>query len=488
MTASDTTTRVVSESGNDVGPGERLREAREAAKLTVAEVASRMRLEPRALEQLENDNYERLHGPTFVRGYLSGYARLLGLPERPILEAYERQGFGPPALVSELGRTPEVHVSDFPVRMVTYVIAGLLVLLVVLWWQSRQLQPGAPALADVIGESVQQTSEPPVDDGGRADFPAATGVAASLAPAVETSKPPTTEDPSATTAEGDTQPLQTTMRVEQTDASDAALQQARPDEGALVDDPHPDAETGTGNGSISDASAATPDNESVGEAASEAGGETDSSAEIVVSMLDPAEGDTTATPSDVEEEVAQAPRPAPLPGSDVLAIGLATESWVEIYDRGGGRLFYSLAREGSEIVVQGAGPMRVLLGDVEGAVVAYNGEPYDLSRYQGRSVVHFTVGELSSTTEPEPPAPAAEPLTRETREPTTGEGEHAVANASESLESRDGRGRTMPGAIAEIAPAPQPIPAATAPVRETTLPAPTTSVPQTTLGHGQPDS
>jgi hypothetical protein len=52
MTASDTTTRVVSESGNDVGPGERLREAREAATLTVAEVASRMRLDPHTLDQL----------------------------------------------------------------------------------------------------------------------------------------------------------------------------------------------------------------------------------------------------------------------------------------------------------------------------------------------------------------------------------------------------------------------------------------------------
>ena len=72
MTAGDTTTGVVSESGNDVGPGRRLREAREAAQLTVAEVASRMRLKPRVLEQLENDNYERLHGSTFVRGYLSG--------------------------------------------------------------------------------------------------------------------------------------------------------------------------------------------------------------------------------------------------------------------------------------------------------------------------------------------------------------------------------------------------------------------------------
>jgi cytoskeleton protein RodZ len=474
MTASDTTTRVVSESGNDVGPGQRLREARETAQLTVAEVASRMRLEPRALEQLENDNYERLHGSTFVRGYLSGYARLLGLPERPILEAYERQGFGPPALVSELGRKPEVHVSDFPVRMVTYVIAGLLVVLVVLWWQSRQLQPGSPERADIIGESVQQTSEPPAIDGGREDSPAATGVAASMAPAVETSEPPAAEDPSETTAEGDAQPPQATMRVEQTDASDAAFQQARPGEGAPVDDSRPDAETGTGNGSDSDALAAAPGDES----ASETGGETDSGAEIVVLTLDPAEGDTTAIPSDVEEEAAQAPRPAPLPGSDVLAIELATESWVEIYDRGGGRLFYSLAQEGSEIVVQGAGPMRVLLGDVEGAVVAYNGEPYDLSRYQGRSVVHFTVGERSGTTEPEPSAPAAaEPLTRETREPTADERDPSVADAGGALST----------------PVPEPaapdLPPTAEPVPEAALPAPTAGdSPEPGTRSTQPDS
>jgi len=491
MTASNTTTRVVSESGSDVGPGQRLREAREAAQLTLAEVASRMRLEPRALDQLENDNYERLHGSTFVRGYLSGYARLLGLPEGPILEAYERQGYAPPALVSELGRKPEVHVSDFPVRMVTYVIAGLLVVLVVLWWQSQQLDTGTPERADVAGQSLQQTSGPPANDGGQADSPAAASVAVSLAPAAETSEPPAAEDPSETTAEGDTQPPQATMRVEQTAGSEAAHVQAPPGEGALVDDPRPDTETSTENGSTLDALAAAPDDESAGAAASEAGGEADSDTEIPVLALDSVdlpEGDTTADPSKVEEEVAPAPRPAPLPGSDVLAIELATESWVEIYDRGGGRLFYSLAREGREIVVQGAGPMRVLLGDVEGAVVAYNGEPYDLSRYQGRSVVHFTVGELSSTTAPEPPAPAVEPLTRETEEPATVDSEHAAANVGESLESRDGRGRAMPGAIAEIAPTPQPIAAATEPAQKTALPAPAASVPETALGAGKPDS
>ena len=491
MTAGDTTTGVVSESGNDVGPGRRLREAREAAQLTVAEVASRMRLKPRALEQLENDNYERLHGSTFVRGYLSGYARLLSLPEGPILEAYERQGYGPPALVSELGRKAEVHVSDFPVRMVTYVIAGLLVVLVVLWWQSRQLPSGTPTRADVAGESVPQDSGLPATPGEGEDAPVTAGVTASLAATLVTSEPPAEEGPPETTVGDGTQPPQASMRAEQTDASDTALLQAAPREGTRLDDSRPDAETGTENGSASDAPAAAAGDESVAESGSESGGAGDSQPEMVVLVLDSTEfagGDTTANPSDVEEEAATAPRPAPLPGSDVLAIALATESWVEIYDRGGGRLFYSLAQQGSEIVVRGAGPMRVLLGDVEGAVVAYNGEPYDLSRYLGRSVVHFTVGEPSSTTAPEPPAAAAEPLTRETREPTAADGEQAVANASESLESRDGRGRAMPGAIAEIAPTPRPIPAATAPVQETTSPAPAASVPATVLGDGQPDS
>lgn len=46
----------------------------------------------------------------------------------------------------------------------------------------------------------------------------------------------------------------------------------------------------------------------------------------------------------------------------------------------------------------------------------------------------------------------------------------------------------MPEAIAEIAPTPRPIPAATAPVQETTSPAPVAGVPATVLGDGQPDS
>ncbi len=485
MTASSsTTTRVVSESGSDVGPGQRLREAREAAQLTVAEVASRLRLVPRVLVRLENDDYEQLHGPTFVRGYLSSYARLLDLPERPILESYERHGYRPPPLVSELGGKPEVHVSDFPVRMVTYVIAGLLVLLVVLWWQSQQLRTDTQGGADFAAQSLRPTSDPAATDGGSAQSPPispgsplAEDNTTSMPPSQETAEPPAAEAASEGAGEGDARQPQLAMLDEQTTGSETVPIETPPGEGAMAGESRPEAETGTGNASPSTGFAAEPVDEAASQAATETAGEAASPPERLVSALettDSAESGAATTTAGVEEEATPAPRPAPLPGSDTLAIRLARESWVEIYDRGGGRLYFDLAAEGSEVFVRGAGPMRVLLGNVQGAAVAYNGAPYDLSRYRGRSVVRFTVGELPDTTAPESPAPAAtEPLARETREPAAEDNEHSVADAS----------------AARTTPAPEPTtPAPDAePVQETTLPAPAASAPEIAPIGNQPD-
>jgi cytoskeleton protein RodZ len=422
MTANESTTRVVSDSGNDIGPGQRLREAREAANLTLNEVASRMRLEPQVLELLENDHYERLHGPTFVRGYLSGYARLLDLPPRPILEAYERHDYRPPALVSELGRKPEIHVSDFPVRMVTYVIAGLLVVLVVLWWQSRQLHTSTLEHADGGAQSMAQSAGSAANDtesiGGAQPAP-------DMTPAAQTTQPAHMTTPIITSGGGETAHAAAPAAKDTLATSGASLEQAqsateRPSPPLAAVDAAPEitAETPSENASQAVAAVSEP---------------TESTVAALTSAA-PAEGSDTSATASVEEEVVQVPRPAPLPGSDRLAIGLARESWVEIYDRGGGRLYYGLASEGSEVVVEGAGPMRVLLGNIEGASVAYNSKPFDLSRFQGRSVVRFTVGQSSGTAAPESSAPARpeEPLTRETLEPAAGEHQDTVANASEA--------------------------------------------------------
>lgn len=69
-------------------PGRRLRAAREAGHISVAEVASHLRLDPQLISALEEDNFEKLPGAAYVCGYLRSYARLLRLPENEIVQAY----------------------------------------------------------------------------------------------------------------------------------------------------------------------------------------------------------------------------------------------------------------------------------------------------------------------------------------------------------------------------------------------------------------
>lgn len=71
-------------------PGQRLREAREAAGLSVDEVARRLHLSNTFVRALEQDDYDRLPEPTFIKGYLRNYARLLGLPAEEVAAMFQR--------------------------------------------------------------------------------------------------------------------------------------------------------------------------------------------------------------------------------------------------------------------------------------------------------------------------------------------------------------------------------------------------------------
>src|SRR5690606_38671195 len=64
--------------GVDRGCGDRLRTAREAAGLTIAEVSQRLKMPVRVVEALEAGE-PRVEAQVFVRGQLRSYARLLGV-------------------------------------------------------------------------------------------------------------------------------------------------------------------------------------------------------------------------------------------------------------------------------------------------------------------------------------------------------------------------------------------------------------------------
>ena len=70
--------------------GEWLADGRKEKNLSVADVASKLRIAPRQIEALEADDYARLPGHTIARGFVRNYARLLQLDPESVLAAFEK--------------------------------------------------------------------------------------------------------------------------------------------------------------------------------------------------------------------------------------------------------------------------------------------------------------------------------------------------------------------------------------------------------------
>lgn len=154
-------TDVIEQDGGDVapvvnGPGRHLREAREARKLTQAQVATQLRLQSRIIEALERDDYHALPGSTFVQGYLRSYARLLGLAENHIVALAPLESVAAPSLVSSIaGGASEASSRDLPFRIMSFLLL-VVVVIGVGWWLSQREQmaarPSAPVAQTAGGE------------------------------------------------------------------------------------------------------------------------------------------------------------------------------------------------------------------------------------------------------------------------------------------------------------------------------------------------
>lgn len=81
------------------GAGALLRMAREARGMSVAEVAAALKLSPRQIEAIENEDFSRLSGATFIRGFVRNYARLLKVDAAPVMAALEEKQVLPQAVL-----------------------------------------------------------------------------------------------------------------------------------------------------------------------------------------------------------------------------------------------------------------------------------------------------------------------------------------------------------------------------------------------------
>lgn len=182
--------------------GALLTAAREAAGLSIDAVAQQLKLAPRQVRALEEDDYTHLPGRTFVRGFVRNYARLLHLDAETVLAALPAGALVPALEAPELQQTTqtmgELPFTDHSRRAWTrwaipLTLAGIVAAAAVYEW----LRPGreAPAAAGKDAPAaVEQPAKPE-----KAGTPLPNPLAPPSLPAPSASTTPASTAPAATT-------------------------------------------------------------------------------------------------------------------------------------------------------------------------------------------------------------------------------------------------------------------------------------------------
>ena len=109
--------------------GERLKRERELREVTIKEIASATRIAAKFLQALENEEWEKLPGGVFGRGFVRSVARYLGLSEENLLSDYDQArgeaSIPPMQKPEERIPSPPKWVPAIAVVLLVAVVAGL---------------------------------------------------------------------------------------------------------------------------------------------------------------------------------------------------------------------------------------------------------------------------------------------------------------------------------------------------------------------------
>ncbi len=325
------------------GIGARLRAARERAGLSLLQAAEKLHVDAAVVEALETENFDALGAPVFVRGHLRRYAELVNESGEELNKLYATSNRAPPP--PDLTRIPKSTpaASSSP----ALVSPGLAVVVAVaiigaVWWvlnNAGSSPPTGPFTVTEPGSEETQTASAEVENPQPSSPPPATRGAP--APRQSSSPPP-----EARVAEAETPPAQ---------------------------EPSPPEISTTQNGE-EPANPAT---------------------------VAPATAGTAVEPGPVPVDSATPPE-APLAAAEPatterargseLTLRFAADSWVEVYDARGNRLFYDVGSADSVQTLSGSPPFRVVLGNAPGVALEVNGRAANVPDEAGaEGTVQFTV-------------------------------------------------------------------------------------------------
>ncbi len=118
-------------------PGALLRDRRLALQLSEWDIAREMRLQTQYILDLESDNFAAFSSLAFVRGYLRGYAKIVGIPEMEVIQLFNQLSLQDKVTTSvQKYVTQDRSYGDRYWRWMGLAVVGFIVLSLILWWQN----------------------------------------------------------------------------------------------------------------------------------------------------------------------------------------------------------------------------------------------------------------------------------------------------------------------------------------------------------------
>ncbi|AZL75490.1 RodZ domain-containing protein [Pseudomonas oryziphila] len=330
-------------------PGDILRQAREQRDWSQAEVAQKLNLTVSSLNNLEAGAFDKLPGHTFARGYIRAYAKLMGMDQAPLVQAFDNitgthaQGSD----VHALGRIEEpVRLSHNIMRVVSLLLLVAVVGGGFFWWQDQGSLRGKD-LAKIALEHVEVESADGTTQIHPLDEPEDQAVSEAQQPASEVL------------------PLQP-VASEQAPA-------------VAAETPAPVVAVAPSNSVPAPAPSTTP-------------APAPAPAVTVAPVAQPAPASPVAVAPAPVAPAAAAPAPVPA-GSGSVHIQFTADCWTQVSDGNGKVLFSAIKRKGDSLELTGKPPFAVRLGFARGAQVSYNGQVVDVAPFTSGETARLKLGQ-----------------------------------------------------------------------------------------------
>lgn len=167
MTEENSNTKEATVESTQATPGQQLKRGREAMGLTQQQVADRLHLRLGNIQDIETDTHQPGVSITFTKGYVRIYAKLLGMPVEPLLEAFDilHQGEKQPAKLQSFSQRVAKQANDDRWMMVTYLIVFLVIASLVIWWYQQSDKSIMNRLNLFSDTTTEQAKSNNIDEG-----------------------------------------------------------------------------------------------------------------------------------------------------------------------------------------------------------------------------------------------------------------------------------------------------------------------------------